>query len=242
MNRKFIWPASVLVALLGLTGFIAIKQMAEVKADLTLPQGFSASILADSLGGVRHIAVTSRGDVYVKMSSTRKTNGKGIIFLSDTNHDGRLDKKLLFGDFVGTGIKINNHYLYASSNSAVFRYKLNTKDEVINTEKPETIVQGLADHRQDNAKPLTFDEQGNLYVTIGSWSDACREKGSGVGIPGCPLLDSAGGIWKFKADKLNQNFSDGIKFATGIKNAVGLAYNPASKTVFATNHGRRRGC
>ncbi|MES2809933.1 MAG: PQQ-dependent sugar dehydrogenase [Bacteroidota bacterium] len=238
MNRKFIWPAGVLVALLGLTGFIAIKQMAEVKADLTLPQGFSASILADSLGGVRHIAVTSRGDVYVKMSSTRKTNGKGIIFLSDTNHDGRLDKKLLFGDFVGTGIKINNHYLYASSNSAVFRYKLNNKDEVINTEKPETIVQGLADHRQDNAKPLTFDEQGNLYVTIGSWSDACREKGSGVGIPGCPLLDSAGGIWKFKADKLNQNFSDGVKFATGIKNAVGLAYNPASKTVFATNHGR----
>lgn len=237
MNKKVLWPASIVAAMIGLTGFIATKQFADYKADLKLPDGFSATIVADSLGPVRHLAVTNRGDVYVKLNSTRKT-GKGIYFLSDTNHDGRLDRKQMFADYAGTGIKIKDHYLYASSNTGVFRYKLNDKDEVISADKPEVIVQGLADHKADNAKPITFDDQGNLYVTIGSWSDACREKGTATGIAGCPILDSAAGVWRFKANKLNQSYSDGVRFATGIKNAVGLAYNPASKTVFATQHGR----
>jgi glucose/arabinose dehydrogenase len=236
MNKKVLWSAGFFAVLVGLSGFIAVKNLAIYKADLKLPEGFSATIVADSLGSIRHLAVTSKGDVYVKLNSVRRN--KGIFFLSDTNHDGRLDKKMVFADYAGTGIKIKDHYLYASSNTGVFRYKLNEKDEVINTDQPEVIVKGLADHNRDNSKSIAFDEQDNLYVTIGSWSDACRQAGSGVGMPGCPILDSAAGIWKFKADKLNQTYGDGSKFSTGIKNAVGIDYNPASKTIFATQHGR----
>lgn len=231
-----LWSAGVLAVSMGLTAFIATKNFTVYKADLKLPEGFSATIVADSLGSLRHLAVTSKGDVYVKMNSVRRN--KGIFFLSDTNHDGRLDKKTMFADYPGTGIKIKDHYLYASSNTSVFRYKLNDKDEVIDINNPELIVKGMADHNRDNSKSITFDTQNNLYVAIGSWSDACRQPNSAVGTPGCPILDSAAGIWKFKADKLNQTFADGIRFSTGIKNAVGIDYNPASKTVFATQHGR----
>jgi glucose/arabinose dehydrogenase len=235
MKKIMLWSAGVLAVCVGLSAFIATKNLV-VKADLKLPEGFSATIVADSLGSLRHLAVTAKGDVYVKMNSVRRN--KGIFFLSDTNHDGRLDKKAMFADYAGTGIKISNHYLYASSNTSVFRYKLNDKDEVIDPNNPEVIVQGLVDHNRDNSKSIAFDAQNNLYVTIGSWSDACRQPNSGVGTPGCPILDSAAGIWKFKADKMNQTFADGVKFSTGIKNAVGIDYNPASKTIFATQHGR----
>lgn len=238
MNKKILWSAGVVATVLGLSGFVANKLTGAKPAELKLPAGFTATIVADSLGSLRHLVVTSKGDVYVKLNSTKRSGGKGIYFLSDINHDGALDKKLAFADYPGTGIKIKDHYLYSSSNTGVLRYKLNANDEVISPDRPEVIVEGLADHQRDNSKSIAFDDQNNMYVTIGSWSDACRQKNSAVGTPGCPILDSAAGVWKFKADKLNQNFSDGVRYATGIKNAVGIDYNQVTKTVFATQHGR----
>jgi len=206
------------------------------KANLKLPAGFSASIIADSLGHLRHMAINTNGDIYVKLSSLK--DGDGIYILSDTDHNGSIDKKTGFGDYPGTGIRIKNGYLYSASNSAVYRYKLNNKEEVDTSIKPEEIVHGLVDKGRDNSKSIALDDQNNLYVTVGSYSDACRQEGSGKGIPGCPILDSVGGIWQFKADKLNQNYSDAIHYARGIKNAVGIDWNSNTNTLFATQHGR----
>ncbi len=103
---------------------------------------------------------------------------------------------------------------------------------------PEKIVDGLVDMGMDNAKPFAIDDQANLYVTIGSWNDACRDQETNAGMIPCTLLDSAGGIWKFKADALNQTFADGTRYATGVKNAVGITWNFKTNSLFATDHGR----
>ena len=206
------------------------------KANLKLPEGFTASIIADSLGHLRHMAINTNGDIYVKLSSLK--DGDGIYILSDTDHNGSIDKKTGFADYPGTGIMIKNGYLYSASNSAVYRYKLNDKEEVNTSVKPEEIVHGLVDKGRDNSKSIALDDQNNLYVTVGSYSDACRQEGSGKGIPGCPILDSAGGIWQFKADKPNQTYSDAIHYARGIKNAVGIDWNSNTNTLFVTQHGR----
>ncbi|MEO8884876.1 MAG: PQQ-dependent sugar dehydrogenase, partial [Mucilaginibacter sp.] len=236
MNKITLYIVGAVTALTGLTSLTINQQQGSVPANLTLPQGFSAVIVADSLGPVRHLAVTANGNIYVKENSIR--NRKGLYYLTDQNHDGYFETKTGFGDYPGTGIKIKNGYLYSSSNSAIYRYKLNAKNEVIDTENPELLVKGLVDKRQDNSKAFVVDDHNNLYVAVGSYSDACREKGTIVGIPGCPLLDSVGGVWKFKADKPNQTFADGERFATGVKNSVGIDVNPVTKTIFATQHGR----
>ena len=54
----------------------------------------------------------------------------------------------------------------------------------------------------------------------------------------CTILDSAAGIWKFRADKPNQSFVDGTRYATGLKNSVGIAWNFKTNSLFATDHGR----
>lgn len=205
-------------------------------SEIKLPLGFSATILGTELGNTRHIAISKNGDIYAKMSKLK--DGKGICFLRDTNKDGIIDQTKYFGDYTGTGISIKNGYLYTSSNSSIFRYKLNEKEEVIDFDKPEKIVSGLVDKGRDNAKPFVFDNANNLYVTIGSYNDPCREKGSGKGIMPCTILDSAGGIWKFNSEKLNQTFSDGLRYATGLKNSVGIAWNSKTNTLFSTVHGR----
>lgn len=237
MYKIVLCGAFFLFAIAGFTTLsVSSNNKFPYKADLKLPSGFSAIIIADSLGRVRHLEVNNQGDIYVKLNALK--DGKGIYFLSDINHDGIIDKKTTFGDYTGTGIKIKNQYLYSTSNTGVFRYKLNDKGEVIAPDKPEIIVQGLVDKKRDNSKSIAIDDQNNLYVTVGSYSDACRETDSGKGIPGCPLLDSVGGIWKFKADKLNQSYGDAVHFARGLKNAVGIDWNSSTKSLFATNHGR----
>lgn len=175
-------------------------------AGLKLPSGFGALVAAEGLGHARHLAVTPEGDLYVKVEGTRN-KGNTIWYLQDTNGDGKIDRKTGFFKYDGTGIAVKGNYLYASSNTDVFRFKLNDKHQVIDTTRSETIVTGLINRHQHEAKAFTLDNDGNLYVNIGAYSNSCqikdRTKGS-LGMQPCPILDSAGGIWQFKADKLNQ--------------------------------------
>ncbi len=213
-----------------------IKKAVQDNTAIKLPAGFKAEIIGSNLGATRHITVAKNGDVYAKLSKLK--DGKGILLIRDSDKDGKYETVESFGTYPGTGIDIKQNYLYASSNTGVFRYQMNEKSEIINKETPENIVDGLIDKGRDNAKPFVLDNQSNIYVTIGSWNDPCREKGTGKGIMPCSILDSAGGIWKFRADALNQRFENGIKYATGLKNAVGTAWNDKTNSLFATVHGR----
>ena len=204
---------------------------------LKLPQGFTAVPIADSVGKNRHIAVNSNGDIYVKLNALK--NGKGIIVLRETG--GKAKQVNTFGDFTGTGIAIKNGYVYATNNREVYRYKLNSKNEVDPSQKPEKIITGLVGRRQHEAKTITLDNAGNIYVNIGAPSNSCQVKDREKGSPGqdpCALLDSTGGIWQFKADKPNQTYKDGTRYATGIRNAVGVEWNDEVNDLYATQHGR----
>lgn len=219
-----------------------IKKEIKFDADnggIKLVDGFGAVVVAEETGKARHIFVTPNGTVYIKNSSGK--DNKGITVLKDTDGDGKAESKEYFGSYGGTGMEIYNGYLYASSNSEIYRYKLDEKGDVINKDAPEMVVSGLPDFRQHESKPMAFDEQGHLYVTIGAPSNICQEKDRQKGSPGqmpCPLLEKNAGIWQFDANKLNQKQEDGIRFSTGIRNAVALNYDSNTKNLYALQHGR----
>lgn len=208
-------------------------------AGLKLPDGFSALIYADKIGHARHIAINTNGDVYVSLSDVK--NGGGIVCLRDENKDGRADVIKYHGIFDGTGIKIHNGYIYFGADTIVVRYKL-AEGELVPAAAPEVIAKGFTPQNQHATKPFTFDQNGNMYVTVGAPSNACqvqdRTKGS-PGIDPCPILEQHGGIWRFKADVLNQDQAkDGYRYATGIRNAVAISWNDVENSLFALQHGR----
>ncbi|HSZ32955.1 MAG TPA: PQQ-dependent sugar dehydrogenase [Puia sp.] len=218
-----------------------IFKLATPKSDvsLTIPNGFTANVFAAGLGKARHITVTPSGYIYVKLASSK--NGNTIVRLKDQNSDGIADEEMDFGSFKGTGIKVKNGWLYASSDEEVYRFKLNSDGTVANPDRPEKIITGLISRGEHEAKAFTLDNSGNIYVNIGAYSNSCQiedRKVASMGRKPCPILDSAGGIWQFKADKLNQTYAEGIRYATGLRNVVGLDWNAATNSLFVMQHGR----
>ena len=217
--------------------FKTVFAQAPDQVKINLPVGFTSEVIAKDLDRARHAVVNSNGDIYIKLARVR--NGGAIVRLRDKNGDGKIDDTSRFGTYGGTGIAIKNGYLYASSNSEVYRYKLT--DNGPDTANRETIITGLLDQRTHNSKSIALDNNGNIYVNIGAPSNVCQAQDRVMGAPGqdpCPLLTIAGGIWQFKADRLNQKFEDGIRYATGLRNVVGLDWNNATNTLFVTQHGR----
>ncbi|MBS1639205.1 MAG: PQQ-dependent sugar dehydrogenase [Bacteroidetes bacterium] len=244
--KKYFFAPLLLISINVLAGLPKTdstkKNITDDNAGLTLPSNFSAIKIADGLGVARHIVVTPQGEVYVKLNFNKRSKYKNaILHLIDTNGDGIMDSIQPIGNYVGTGIAIKNGYLYASSDEEVFRYKLNEKNQIIHPNNPEKIITGLLNRGEHESKSITLDNNGNIYVNIGAYSNSCQEKDRQTGSMGmkpCPILDSAGGIWMFKVDKQNQTYKDGTRYATGLRNVVGLDWNTQTNTLFVMQHGR----
>lgn len=211
--------------------------------DLGLPPGFRALVVADDLlkdhpkTALRFLTVAPNGDLYARLSQG------GLLALRDTDGDGRFDEKREFGSGGGTGIALHGGWLYFSSNSAVYRYKY-TPGQLVPTGEPETIVRDLPDRGQHNAKNFAFGGDGQLYVEVGSPSNAHGNPDRSYMPPGTPpadpteFLQTHGGFWRFDPDKPNQTQADGHHFSTGHRHSLALAWQPVAREFFMAMMGR----
>ena len=216
---------------------------------VTFPEGFRATVFADSLGLARHIVARSNGDLYVNTwrspyDSTRRVPAGGfIVALRDTNGDGKADRIERFGGERGnggTGIAIHRDQLFVEAGAAILRYRLEP-DRLAPRGAPDTVVTGLPLGGNHPMHPFAIDAEGNLFVNSGSATNSCQVQDRQAGSPGerpCRELETRAGIWRFSAGRSGQRFDAGSRHATGIRNAVGLAVNPADGALYGTQHGR----
>lgn len=205
---------------------------------ILLPPNFGAVVVADELGAGRHLVVRDNGDIYVHL---RRLNdeGKGIVALRDTSGDGVADLALGFSDVPGTGIRLHNGYLYYSSRTRIYRSPL-SPDRLLPEPQMDTLVK-MVDGAGHMEKTFDFDGAGNMYVNIGSLSNACEEMlrtGHSPGVDPCTELETRAGIWKFSDQALNQQQDISLRYATGIRNAVALTWNRQVGRLYGLQHGR----
>ena len=207
-------------------------------AGLTLPEGFGAIITVDNVGRGRHIAVNDNGDLYVKLREVR--DGHGILAFRDNDGNGIMDEHKGFMPYGGTGIALYNNYLYCSSDSNVYRYKMNP-GELVPTSEMELVATGFPIQGPHATKPMTFDGEGNMYVTVGAPVNAGEKdafQALSPGIDPSPHTEWQAGIWQFDANKLNQHQSEAYHYAIGVRNALAFDWNFETNALYGVNHGR----
>jgi glucose/arabinose dehydrogenase len=190
---------------------------------ITLPAGFCAVVAADNLGTARHLVVNANGDVYVALQA----KPGGVVALRDANGDGKFESKESFDADSVTGIAIRNGYLYLAKKNSVERYKM-TPGQLKPAGQPEVVVSGLEGVQQHGDKGIAFDGKGSLYVNVGAPSNACQNPDRRPQVKGqdpCPLLEQHGGIWKFDENKLGQKQSDGVRYATGLRQMPAITWH-----------------
>jgi glucose/arabinose dehydrogenase len=228
----------------------AVTSSAAADVVLKLPSGFSATVFARDLGGARHIVAAPNGNIYVNTwrspydTSRRVPPGGYVVALRDTNSDGKADLIRRFGTTSesgskgGTGIAIRDRMLYVEADSSIIWHAL-SPDSLLPIYQPEVIVSGLTTEGGHPMHPIAVDAR-SLYVNMGSATNSCQVKDREQESPGqrpCRELQQRAGIWRFEIGT-GQRFNQARRFATGIRNAVGLAIYPEDGSLYATQHGR----
>ena len=221
---------------------------------ITLSPGFCATVFADNVGHARHMVVAPNGVVYVNTWSGRyyantenakAPDGGFLLALQDTTGSGRADKVVRFGPGVesgnagGTGIALYHGALFAETNDRIVRYAL-PPGAIAPTGAPEVVVSGLPLTGDHPMHPFKIDAQGALYVDLGSATNACQRQNripNSPDIQPCTELETRAGIWRYDANRTGQRFSAAERFATGLRNGEGIAFDAAGR-IFATQHGR----
>lgn len=177
---------------------------------LYLRSGFKIGIFADNLRGVRNIVLGPGGTVYAAMQGA----GRVVRFL-DTNGDGVADSVTpaatgLNGPF---GIAFRGDTMYVGEMTQITRF--------VPGGAPQPIVTGLPTGGH-STRTVVFGPDGYLYLAVGSSCNVCDESDP-----------RRAAVTRFNADGSGEH-----RFATGLRNSVGLAFNPTTGELWATNNDR----
>jgi glucose/arabinose dehydrogenase/mono/diheme cytochrome c family protein len=262
--RTHVSRASLFAATVAMAAFSPTPSRAEVppqaengacpgdESGLSLPPGFCATIFADGIGHARHLVAAPNGVVYVNtwsgvyFGNDKPHDGGFLVALQDSIGKGKADVTQRFGETVqsggagGTGIDWYKGALYAEINDKIVRYTL-PAGSIVPRDPPQTVVAGLPLGGDHPMHPFAIDAAGQMYVDLGSATNACQAQNRSLESPGakpCGELATRGGIWRYDANKTNQAFSAAERFATGLRNAEGFAVDSAGQRIFVTQHGR----
>jgi glucose/arabinose dehydrogenase/mono/diheme cytochrome c family protein len=218
---------------------------------LTLPAGFCATVFADGIGHARHLVATPDGTLYVNTWSgdyydfDKVHEGGFLVALQDKSDAGKARTIERFGETVktggtgGTGIAFYKGAVYAEINDRIVRYVI-PPGALLPQVPPETIVRGLPLGGDHPMHPFIIGEDGALYIDVATISNSCQPQNRQPKVPGanpCKELETRGGVWRYDANETNQAFSPVGRYATGIRNAEGFAFD-SKGNLFVTQHGR----
>ena len=185
-------------------------------AELTLPQGFEISVWAEGdLERPRWMAEAPNGDVFVAESE-----GNRISVLRDKNKDGKVDERFIFATGLARpfGMAFWRDYLYVGDTDAVVRFKYKPGQTTAEGAPEKIAALPMNGYREHWTRNLIFSpDNSKLYVTVGSKSN----------------VDAGEEPMRAAISEFNPDGTAHRIYASGTRNPIGLAFNPATKQLWA---------
>jgi glucose/arabinose dehydrogenase len=207
------------------------------------PAGFTVTKFAGNIKSPRNIYVLPNGDVLAVLSNSERSNkekianelsGKAqseqggesantIILYRDSNNDGKPDLQSLFLSGLNQpyGVLVIGNTLYVANTDGVVTYPYHTGATKITGEGKRILTLPAGGYNNHWTRNLIANaDNSKIYVTVGS--------GSNVGDNGMENEKRRANILE-----INPDGSGEIIYASGIRNPVGLAWAPGTKTLWA---------
>ncbi len=182
---------------------------------LYLPEGLTISVFVEGLGSPRFMALDDGGVVHIADRS-----GGRILRLPDEDGDGLADSAQPMMENLNSphSLAFHDGYLYVAEQHQVIRTRDADADGAYDA--PEPIIEDLTTGGHWS-RTIVFGPDGMLYLSVGSSCNVCEEE-----------EEIRATVSRYNADGTN-----GEIIATGLRNAVGLAFSPDGE-LYVTNNGR----
>lgn len=204
---------------LTLSSFAGMANIEGVKNNLSklnVPAGFKVDVYAE-VPGARQMTLGTTGTVFVG------TRGKHVYAVVDKNKDHKADSVIsLMDDLnIGNGVAMHDGFLYVAEQNRIARYAAPDFDlNLPFKQMREVIYDKLPNKFHHGWRYIAFGPDNKLYVTVGAPCNVCDPEG----------LEAS--IIRMDPDGKNAE-----TFASGIRNSVGMAFQPKSGTLYFTDNG-----
>lgn len=181
------------------------------------PEGFTVTRFATDMEHPRWTYAAPNNDIFVAESNTSKSANR-ITLLRDTDGDGTVDEQHVFLKDLNQnfGMLVLNDYFYVGNTDGLYRFPYKEGQTEI-TAKGEKIVDlsasGYNNHWTRNI--ITNKAKDKIYISVGSSSN--------VGEHGIEKEERRANILE-----VNPDGSGEIVYASGLRNPVGMDWNPVT--------------
>ncbi len=215
MRRPSFALFAIFLAFLAFTNSVRAEKTRFDLAQLKAPAGFHISVFAEEIDGARMLVFTPGGVLLVSESGEGK-----VVALPDPNHAGKAQRRVtvLSGLNEPHGLAFYEGKLYIAENDKLRRYDW---DEANLKASNSKLIADLPKGGGHSTRSLLF-HGGKMYVAAGSSCNVCVEKDP-----------RRAAVMEFNPDGGGQKI-----FVKGVRNAVGMAVNPKTDTVWVTVNGR----
>jgi glucose/arabinose dehydrogenase len=181
----------------------------------TVPPGFRVSVFATGFTEPRWLAVAPNGDVFVADSAIGQ-----VLVLHDPQRKGTAESREIFADHLNLpfGIAFHDDYVYIADTNEVLRFHYDAKTSKRLGDAEHILALPGRGYHQHWTRSLAFSPDGQkLFVSVGSADNISIE-------------DDARRAAILVCDPEGKNVRI---FASGMRNAVGISFNPQSGDLWA---------
>ena len=181
--------------------------------EITVPAGFRIDVFAEKLGGARGLAVDPDGVVLASITA----QGRVVALPAPRGGRRATDVVTVVKDLdLPHGLAVRHGHLYVAETGRIVRYRYRAATQT--AVEPTVVVDGLPHGAHHWTRSIAFGPDDKLYVAIGSSCDVCEERDP-----------RRAAIVRYNADGSGEE-----RFARGLRNPVGLGFQPTTGALWTS--------